>query len=297
MLDYRLKTFLNLCNTMSYTKTAEEIHMTQPAVTQHIQFLEDYYNKKLFLYENRKLELTDAGNKLYEFSIGLKSSTDKMEDILARSNTKVVELNFGATLTIGQYIMPKILMEIEKENPDIEISMTVSNTENLLKAVEEGCIDFALVEGHFNKNDYEHYLFSEEEFISVGANGINTKDYFILEELYKENLIVRERGSGTREILEQLLYERNLNICNFKKVNQIGDMNAIKEMVESGMGVTFLYEKAVREELENRSLEKLNIKDFNIKREFNFIFLKNSFYGQEYKDWYESFLEVFKRIY
>ena len=296
MLDNRLKTFLDLCTTLNYTNTAKRLHMTQPAVSQHIKYLEDFYNVKLFDYDKRVLSLSESGKVLYNFVIGIKASTDKLENIMKNSNHKYKNLKFGATLTIGEYIMPKLLIGLEREYPDIEIDMLVSNTEKLLAELERGHIDFAIIEGHFDKTLYESYLFSEENFIGISCLGIY-KNRVDMEDLYKEKLIIRERGSGTREILEQILYEKNLKLENFKKINQISSMNVIKEMVENNMGITFLYEKAVRKELRNKSLEKINIKDFSIYREFNFVFLKNNIYRADYMEWYRYFLENFISLY
>lgn len=222
MLDNRLKTFLHLCKTMNYTRTGEELHMTQPAVTQHIQYLEEYYNNKLFDYSNRRLELTEAGKMLYSYTIELRASSEKFEEEIRRYKDVSRELRFGATLTIGEYIMPRLLIKARRDFPDLKISMRVFNTERLLDELESANIDFALVEGHFNKKNYENFLFSDEEFIGIGAGKRYSTSSLSLEDLYSEELILRERGSGTRKILEQILYEKNLSLDNFKKITEIG---------------------------------------------------------------------------
>lgn len=294
MIDYRLNTFLNLCDTLNYTITAKNLHMTQPAVTQHIQFLEEHYKVELFIYENRKLHLTEAGKKLYDYAISLKIDSEKIEKSLMKIDFGISELKFGATLTIGEYIMPEILSVLKKENPKLNISMRVANTENLIKLLHQGVIDFAIIEGHFNKLEYEYFLFSNEKFIGVRKKSEKLNSYK-LKELYTENLIVRERGSGTREILEQILYEQNLNMENFNQIMQIGNINAIKKMVENDLGITFLYEKAVEKKILDNKLEEINIENFNMTREFNFIFLKDSYFYEEYKKWYDSFIEIFNK--
>lgn len=291
MIDYRLNTFLDLCNTLNYTKTAERLHITQPAVTQHIKYLEEYYNNKLFLYKNRKLLLTEAGKKLYDYIISLKINSEKVRENLFYGKFSNEFINFGATLTIGEYIMPDIIIELKKVNPSLELSLRVANTENLLKFLHEGTIDFAIIEGHFNKNDYEHFLFSKERFIGVKKKS-DFKKLYKLEELYSETLIVRERGSGTREILDHILYEKNMNLDNFKEIMQIGNINAIKKLVKSGLGITFLYEKAIEKEIKEGIIEEINIENFQIEREFNFIFLKNSYHFEEYKKWFENLANI-----
>lgn len=297
MLDYRLETFLHLCTTMNYTRTARELHMTQPAVTQQIQYLEDYYKNKLFLYRNRKLELTQAGEELYRFSLGLKSSSDRLKRGLSKPIDQVRELSFGATLTIGEYIMPRLLVELDQDHPELRLSMKVANTASLLRELELGLIDFALVEGHFNREKYDCHLFSKEEFIGISSPGRFGDRPLDLEALSSETLILREIGSGTREILEQILYEKNLNISNFAKITQIGNIRGIKEMVERDRGISFLYEKAVREDIDQGRLGRINIRDFNIFRDYNLIFLKNNLYREELLFWYQYLLKTFRKVF
>jgi len=167
MLDYRLYTFLTLCETRNYTKTAEKLNMTQPAVTQHIQFLEDYYQVKLIAGKGKDFSLTEAGKALQEYAKTLKANSERIPPLLHRIKNRAKPLNFGATLTIGEYMIPPILYKIFKEEPETDISMVVENTDILQKMLWEGEIDFALLEGNFNRNQYQSKLISDEEFIGV----------------------------------------------------------------------------------------------------------------------------------
>ncbi|MDF2822401.1 MAG: hypothetical protein K0R15_2849 [Clostridiales bacterium] len=217
MLDNRLHTFLTLCETCNYTKTAQKLNMTQPAVSQHIQFLENYYQVVLILRKGKNFSLTEEGESLQQYVRTLKANSERILPLLHRIKNHVRPLNFGATLTIGEYTIPPILYQIFKE--DLEsISMFVENTHVLQKMLWKGKIDFALLEGHFDKNQFEYKLISNETFIGVCSpeNKVASK-LNDLEELLEQNLILREPGSGTRDILEQALYNQNLSIKDFKR--------------------------------------------------------------------------------
>lgn len=289
MLDFRLETFLTLCKLKSYTKTAEYLHITQPAVSQHIRYLEEHYKIKLFTYKKRSLTLTEEGEMLKSFAMTMQAGSNKIKLMLSDVN-KIHPLTFGATLTIAEYTMPPILAKTLLDYPTIDLTMEVDNTQVLLEKLIDGKIDFALLEGHFDKSKYESKIFSIERFIPVCSpknplayNVVNFTDFF------NERLILREKGSGTREVFEQTLYEHNLTISNFRSVSKMGNMSVIKNLVKQNLGITFLYEEAVLEELANGELYEIQIPDFKVNREFNFVFLKNSVHEEEYLRWFRYF--------
>lgn len=290
MIDFRLKTFFVLCKVLNFTKTARILHITQPAVSQHIKFLEEKYNVKLFNYKGKNLSLTNEGKILYKFVAGIESSSQKIEEALSSTKNSNLNINFGTTLTIGEYTMPCILSNLIKDYPNIHINMKVNNTKTLLEELENGNIDFALLEGHFNKSEYYTIEFSEEEFIGVCSplNSLSQKE-IPFKEIINENLMIREEGSGSREIFEQILYENNFTIDGFKQVYEIGNISIIKDLIMENLGITFLYQNAVENELKDGRLSKINIKNFHITREYNFVFLKHNLNSQEYINWFQYF--------
>src|SRR5690554_5988106 len=133
MIDYRHQTFLTLAEIKNYTKTAKQLHMTQPAITQHIQFLEEKYKCKLFEYINKNLELTMQGEELQKLLLKIAADIKHFKRDLNNINEFQESLIFGATLSIGEYIMPNIIAKLLEQNSNLEIHMEVNNTENLLK--------------------------------------------------------------------------------------------------------------------------------------------------------------------
>ncbi len=283
MMDFRMETFLTVCRYMNFTKAASELHITQPAVSQHIHYLETFYEEKLFLYQGKKMLLSKAGEMLYHSAVTMKHDQLYLSQKIKQNSQKDVIVNFGATLTIGEFVMPKHLTNYLFLNPDANVKMILGNTSELLNKLALGEIDFAVVEGYFNQNDYEFLIYSNERYIPVcGKNYRFKNEPGILEELTTECLIIREKGSGTREILEKNLEEKNKNISSFKRVVEIGSMSAIKALVESNCGITFLYEAAVRKELDIGSIREIKLEDFQVTHDFTFIWNKGSIFSDSY---------------
>lgn len=276
---------------MNYTNTAKILHITQPAVSQHIKSLEKTYGVKLFCYNNKVLKLTQEGQVLYEFSIAMKTSSDRVKEKLLNITNENTFLKFGTTLTIGEYTMEPLIKKLLIKHPSIKINMQVANTENLLLKLQKGSIDFAILEGHFDKSKYGYYPFKQESFIGVCApfhSFVNREINF--NEILDENIILRENGSGTRDIFEKVLHELNFTLQSLNSFIEIANMKVIKNLVEDNFGISFLYRESVKEEIRKGTINIIEIKDFNIKREFNFVFLKGTLHEKEYKKWFHFFL-------
>lgn len=287
MLDFRVNTFIELCRTKNYTKTAENLHMTQPAVTQHIKYLEEFYGCKLFNYNKKVLSITEQGKLLYKYLLTMSSDAKKIKEEITENNLTQKTLHFGATLTIGEYVMPEILVKMAEKFPNVNVSMVIRDTSELLEDLKNGKIEFALIEGFFEKTEYESYLFAKEEFIGICSpkNFLAIKDV-TFEDILTERIILREKGSGSRDIFEKILYDNNLSLNKFISKYEIENINIIKELVKANQGISFIYKKAVSKELKKREIAEINIREFNEKREFNFVFMKNSLHIDEYEKWY-----------
>lgn len=290
MLDFRLETFIQLCESKNYTKTAKKLCITQPAVTQHIKYIESKYNIKLFQYVGKSLTLTKAGETFLNNILHLKTMSNAIENNIKTLNTNNKSLSFGATRTIGEFIVPNIVKKYISEFPSTNLSVVVDNTSTLLDMLKKGLIEFALVEGHFNKSEYETYLFSKEEFVVVTSphNKLANKHNVNIEDLLNSRLIIREKGSGTREIFEMWLYEHNYSYENFNHFIELGNINLIKDLVKDNLGISLMYKKAIEKEINNKELAFIDINNFDLYHEFNFIFLKDSIFKDDYVDFYNS---------
>ncbi len=291
MLDFRMETFLTVCRYMNFTRASEKLNITQPAVSQHIRFLEKHYNTKLFRYEGKKLRLTGAGEILRNASLTMMHDEQSMQNEMQETE-KEAEIRFGATRTIGDSVMGSVLEKYLARYPQARIHMEVENTHDLLVRLDEGRIDFALVEGFFKKSEYDFQIFSREKYIAVCSPDYifqNTPD--CIEKLFQERLLLREEGSGTREVLERCLEAHNLSVQDFDKRMEVGSMQTIKELTKAGCGITFLYEAAVRRELEEGSLRQIPLQDFPVTHEFAFIWRRGSIYADWYRELFRRFSE------
>lgn len=271
MLDYRMDTFLTVCDVMNYRETAEILHITQPAVTQHIHFLEKEYGCKLFTYQNKKLEKTASATILEEYARSMKYNEQTLkEEILSKTYQ---EYKIGTTKTIGDYVIGDYVKHFLAQGTH-PLTLIVDNTEHLLHLLVENKLDFALVEGYFDKKKYNYQLFRKEPFVGIcHKNHPFAGRTVAVPELLKETLICREEGSGTRAIMEQKLLDYNENIEHFANHICISSFKMILELVRENFGISFVYD-VLAETDEN--ISRFYLPGEPILREFNFVYLKNT---------------------
>lgn len=283
MLDFRVDTFLMVCRTMNFTRAAQQLHITQPAVSQHIHALEEEYGTKLFHYQGKQLQLTESGRLFLRTAATMHHDALRLREAILQADARR-SLRFGATLTIGEYVMPAPLLRLLEEEPDIHLRMLTANTQELLKLVDQGELDFAIVEGYFDKQAYDSLTYCVQRFIPVcGADYVFSRPVRLLEDLLEERLLVREPGSGTRNVLERALEARNLHIGSFRRLTELGSLNLIKTLVCAGAGISFFYQPVVREELERGQLREIPLEDCRIHHEFTFLWRRGSVFSPEYR--------------
>ena len=285
MLDFRMETFLAVCRYMNFTRAAEKLNITQPAVSQHIRFLEKHYNTKLFRYEGKKLELTEAGEILKNASLTMMHDETAMQDEMKRAGESE-ELRFGATRTVGDVLGGKMIFNYLEMYPNAHIHMIVENTRELLKKLDEGEIDFALVEGFFKKNEYDFQKYSEEPYIAVCSPDYPFKKKpKRIEDLFGERILIREDGSGTREVLERYLESCNLSIGNFSADGRDWKYAYDQRVDKIKMRYYIFYMKLpYGKSWKAKHLVKIPLEDFHIVREFTFIWRRGSFYADKYRE-------------
>lgn len=291
MLDFRVHTFLSVCKQMNFTRAAEELNITQPAVSQHIRYLEELYGIKLFDYKNKKISLTEAGRLLHEVATTMLHDDIHLQGRLKELQGQKASLTFGVTLTVGEFVMPKPVASFLRLYPQVNIKMTVANTQELLKKLDSGELDFALVEGFFAKKEYDSLVYSAERYIAVcGRDYVPRKKLTRIEDTFSERLIIREAGSGTREIFERYLESRNFQLEDYENIAEISNISAIKALIEEGCGITFLYEQAVRKELEEGRLVQILLEDFHVTHDFTFIWRRGSIFS----DYYQNLFQILR---
>lgn len=288
MLDFRMETFLEVCKDMNFTKTARRLNMTQPAVSQHIHWLEEAYGTRLFSYQGKKMSLTPAGEMLKNSAATMSHDILLLREKMQESTRKKRELKIGLTLTIAEFEAAKSMARYLNENETYSMLLSVGNTRELLKELEEGKIDFALVEGNFPRDIYHHQLYATEPYIAVcAADDPLSRGRHTIDELLGRRLVTREAGSGTRNILERYLEMKSLEVTDFSALVEAGSIGLIKQLVEYGCGITFLYRMAVKRELEEGRLCEIKMNDMNITHDFTFIWREGSIFHEDYQKIYQ----------
>ncbi len=290
MMDFRVDTFLAVCRHMNFTKAASELHITQPAVSHHIHYLEERYGVKLFEFSGKKPGLTEAGKEFLSAATTMKADELHLKKTMRQQSGKGRSLVFGATMTIGEYVMPQALVRFLRVYPETAVRMVVGDTRELLAKLNEGEIEFALVEGFFQKREYDFLVFASEPFAAVcGPDYRFQRTVKKLEDLLSERLLIREPGSGTRYVFERYLEGKNLLLQDFSNIMEISNIGAIKQMMAKGQGIAFLYETAVKEEINRGVLMKMELEDFCLTHDFTFIWRKGSIYESYYHELFEIF--------
>ena len=289
MQDYRMATFLTVCKTLNYTRAAEQLHITQPAVSQHIQYLESHYGVQLFAHIGKTLSITDAGRLLLCASTTMQHDEAILKEQM--QSGKRLQMNFGATRTIGDFLMPEKLAPYITAHPETDVMMIVDNTETLLQKINLGELDFALIEGFFHKTEYDYWDYSREHYIAVCSKHYPMPNKLRqINDLFEERILLREKGSGTREVLHRYLEERNCHIQDFSKRIEIGSISAIKSLLCAGCGISFLYEVSVRAELDSGALRIIPLIDFDVYHDFSMVWRKNSVFQSRYTDIFHDLL-------
>ena len=256
---------------MNYRVTAEQLGMTQPAVTQHIHYLENMYQCKLFVYDGKKLQKTKAARLLENQARSACYNEERLKKKLMAEPTKSIRI--GATKTIGEFVIVEKVKHF-LENSNVSLTVSVDNTTSLLRRLEQNSLDFAIVEGFFDKTRYGYMLYEKAPFVGICSKEHTFANREIeLSDTFSEPLIVREPGSGTRAILDQLLLECNFSIHSFERQICISDFPLIKELVADNLGISFAYEVIAKKD---PRLATFTIKNQPILREFNYVYLKDT---------------------
>ncbi len=283
-----METFLAVCSCMNYTKAAEMLSLTQPAVSQHIHYLENYYGVKLFGHRGRRIFLTQAGELLRRTALTMKHDELHLRDQMSLAQQQSCRYVFGATRTVAEYILPPDLARFVARVPG-GVQMQVDNTRALLARMDEGVLDFAVVEGDFPKREYDFIPYRVERYVAAADPRTAAElSGHPVEDLLDHTLLLREEGSGTREILERYLAGRGLSTGDFARVLELGNIGAIKALTRAGVGLTFLYETALQAA---DGIVPVELRNFSITHDIVFVFRKNSIFREEYREIYRKFTQ------
>ena len=287
MLDQKLQTFLTVVELRSYTLAAQALHITQPAVSQHIRKLEEHYGTQFIDFTGHQLSLTQAGELLYRYAAFQAANENRLLEQLSQSTQT---LRVGATLSIADYYLPPLLAPFLAQTFR-PLILHVGNTEEMLSACVRGELDCALIEGIFHDDDFCSHIFHAARFLPVAAadHPLSHREHR-LAELFCYPLILREPGSGTRAILENRLFQSGCSPRSFSSVLECGSFRMIKELLKKTHAVSFMYEQVAAEEVEAGSLTYLHLSDWQILRPLYFVYPRHSMSHKACQNFYDECL-------
>jgi DNA-binding transcriptional LysR family regulator len=274
VLDYRLQVFREVAQEQSLSRAARLLHISQPAVTQHIQALEGFFKTALFLRSSSGVTLTAAGVLLLEHARRVSDLTEELNRKLsAQGGTLAGRLRLGASTTITQYFLPDVLVAIKVRHPAVQIEVSEGNSDAVIGSLLARRIDLGLIEAPCRRRDLRVRSFYEDEIIVIApaAHRWAARAFIPLSELVREPMIFREVGSGTRGSIELALRQRKVVLAGLPVVQELPSTEAIKRMVQLGAGIGFVSALSVRDEVKAGSLVQVKVRGFSIRRPFSAI--------------------------
>ncbi|NOX20580.1 MAG: LysR family transcriptional regulator [Nitrospirae bacterium] len=293
--DHKLRVFCTVAETKSFSKASEIIHLTQPAVSLQIQALEELYETKLFDRSSSAVTLTPAGEVLYKYAkhiLGLYASAEK--EIGELTGLVKGSISLGASTTIGNYLLPKIIADFRKSRPKIKIHLQVGNSKRIVELLNSGNIDIGLVEGEISRQKITTKKLIDDELCLVLPPQhplAKRKDVSIFD-ITNEPFILREEGSGTRQVIEKYLSKHGITTQNMKITLILGSTESIKHAVENGMGVAIISRWAALKEAKFGTLKLLSFREEKFMREFTLITQKNevlSYAAEDFLNYLQSY--------
>lgn len=271
MLDFRLSVFYTVAKRLSFTKAAAELFVTQPAVTKHVQELENQFGTALFDRRGNQVSLTTAGSLLLRHAETIMATYRQLEfDMNALKGEPGGTLRLGASSTVAQYVIPPVLARYHEQSADVSISLLSGNTEQIEQALLNNDIDLGLVEGRTHHSDIRYTSFVKDELVLICRpdHPLAGRDEITLDELRTVPIVLRERGSGSLEVVEHALRKAGLRLTDLTVEMQLGSTESIKSYLSSSRCMAFISVFAVQNELRVGTLNVLDVQGLSIQRDF-----------------------------
>lgn len=270
-----LKIFVAVCEEGGVTKAGKKLFMAQPTVSFAINELEKHYDTKLFDRISKRMYLTEAGKKLLPYAQHITSMFDEME-LEAQEWDSGSTLHIGASITIGSRLLPELIHNYKRECPPVEVTVQIDNSEKIEQAVLDNKIDIGLIEGFSHSDCLIDNTFREDELILICApnHPWAAQEYIRLEQLLEEPFLMREKGSGGREIWESAFLVHGIEL---KPAWESISTQAIVQAVACGLGVAVLPKLLVENQLVQQSIISRPIEGISLSRNFHIIYHKNKY--------------------
>jgi DNA-binding transcriptional LysR family regulator len=279
MADRRLQVFHTVARLLSFTKAAETLHMTQPAVTFQVRQLEEHFNTRLFDRTHNRISLTEAGGLVYDYADRIFELYSEMENSVREMTGEISgSLTIGASTTIAEYMLPALLGDFKDRYPDVAIHLKVSNTEGIVSMVESNAIDLGVVEAPVSNKNLVVEPCRDDHLVAIvpPSHPLFRRTSVRFQELLEFPFICREEGSGTREVINEYMGRMEGCAAGLKIAMELGSPEAVKGAVEAGMGVSVVSRATIQKELRLSTLVAIQL-DPPLRRPFSFVHQKQKF--------------------
>lgn len=270
-MDYRDNVFLSVAENLSFSKAAEDLFISQPAVSKHIKELENILKVELFNRKGNKIYLSKAGELTYRYLKSIKNKYSELNFELGRlSDSYKGTISIGASSTISQYLIPKVIAAFHKQFPDIKLYLYNGNSFQMEQKLLENKIDLALVENETSQANIKYKNFLDDEIVAVtGYNSVYAKRKIIsIQDFYEIPVVLREKGSGTLEVINKSLLRQNIDLEKLNILIHLGSTESIKNFLTDFDGIALLSEKSIEKELQLKTIVKLTITKLMLCRKF-----------------------------
>jgi DNA-binding transcriptional LysR family regulator len=274
MENFRLRVFRTVAEEASFRHAAERLHLSQPAVSQQIHALEEELGVVLFDRGKGRIRLTDAGTTLLGYARKGARLAAEAQAALERTRGEAAgELRIGASMTVTQYVLPRLLGAFLQQNPRIEFSVKSANTEHIVAALSAGEIELGLIEGPVSSREvFRQRVLEDRMVLIVGRRSPwPAKPVVSVRALTEVPLIMRERGSGSRRVVEFALRRAGLRWRDLRVAMELDSIVAIISAVEEGLGAGFVSEWAIRKEVRLGTVRVIPVEGLDIRRDFTLI--------------------------
>jgi DNA-binding transcriptional LysR family regulator len=289
-----LKIFIAVCDYGKMSFAAEKLFMTQPSVSQAIAEIEQHYGVKVFERLSKKLYITEAGENLLKYARHIVSSFEEMEESLLNASNNI-SLKIGATITVGTCVMNDILNDFKIKKPNINTQVYVENTNVIEEMILKSTLDLGIVEGIIKSRDIITIPIVPDELILVcsPSHEFSSLESITAEKLINQDFILREEGSGTRELFEKKIENMGITI-NKKWV--CNNSEAIKNAVISNQGLTVISQMLVSKEIDEKKLHKIKINDLKFTRNFYLAYHKNKYLSDNFKSFISECMDYSNKL-
>ena len=274
MTDFRLKVFQSVAKNLSFTKASQELFISQPAITKHIQELEANFNTRLFERQGNKISLTESGRLLLEHCERILDAYQRLEyEMHLLQGTYRGELRIGASTTISQYILPPLLSNFIRKFPQIKLSVTNGNSRDIENALETHRADLGMVEGASRIPGLRYTTFLKDELVAVVSTQckLDIPDEITPDQLTRIPLVLREQGSGTLEVFERALQKHHLRVSSLQVLMYLGSTESIKLFLETTDCMGIVSVRSIHKELKAGLFRVVEIKDMPMYRDLCFV--------------------------